>query len=102
MSGQHSFPGMALGKHWLAWLVPPVMTTPQLNRPAIVRGTLYALLGVLVGGALGMTIGSMVGGALGSPEGEGFIGFILGMRIGAVAGLIAGIVVFLSRRRVTA
>ena len=47
-----------------------------------------AVGGVLLGAAVGAVAGSLIGESMGSPEGEGFIGFILGMRIGAVAGLI--------------
>ena len=47
-----------------------------------------AVLGALGGAALG----TLIGGHAGAPDGEGFEGFLWGLRIGAGAGLLAGCV----------
>lgn len=43
------------------------------------------------GVVLGAALGSWVGGLLGDPEGEGFIGFLLGLRLGGLAGVLVGL-----------
>jgi len=56
------------------------------------------VLGVVVGAVLG----SWIGGLLGDPEGEGFLGFLYGLRIGGALGVFVGVVWALRSRRARA
>ena len=72
------------------------MTMQRAGWASLARWTGCLLVGGLAGAVLGAVVGMCIGDSLGSPEGEGFIGFILGMRFGAVLGLIPG--AWLARR----
>jgi hypothetical protein len=49
---------------------------------------------------LGGFVGGLIGESLGTPEGEGFIGFLYGLRIGGGIGVIGGFLAYLWLRRI--
>ena len=66
------------------------MTMQRAGWASLARWTGCLLVGGLAGAVLGAVVGMCIGDSLGSPEGEGFIGFILGLRSGTLLGFVVG------------
>ena len=64
------------------------------------RSALRVLGCGVLGVVAGAVLGSWIGERLGDPEGEGFIGFLYGLRIGGGVGVAVGVGWALWRRRV--
>lgn len=73
--------------------------TDRTSKPESLAWSALRVVGCgVLGVVLGAVLGSWIGGRLGDPEGEGFIGFLLGLRIGGLVGVLAGLA-WTARRR---